>query len=435
MIITAQAGPHVISARVISDEGCISDLSTPVSMIQGQVFASYYVGIEAPTSVTISADYTSICDGGMTTLYANVAPTQPAVYDNEPITYNWFMDGVAIDVHTPSIDVTVAGSYTVEAAFHGCATVSAPVVVTVEQAPQLQLTAEETQFCAGGSTVITAEATGWNNNNVTYNWSNNYQGSAYTFNAADAGIYTFYVTASQATSGCVAVDSITINVNELPAMPQVTLDNAVICDGGQVTLTVTNAVNNAVYTWYRNGVIIPNATTSVLTESPVTVDGDATNYVYTVVATLPMSGCTSLVSANTIVTVISTPVVAVSVEGNTTLCVGGSTTLHANVSPANAIYSYQWYKDNVLIPGATTADYTAAEIARETAYNYSVVVSANAGCNVTAYAPAITFVADPVVEATISNNISCVGGTATLTAVVDGGVANVNGLNGYTFEW
>ena len=415
-----EQGVYNYAVKAVSNEGCVSAIAVNAPVVTVNA---------APESVAISGN-TVICNGGSTTLYANVVP-------NEPATYTWFKDNVVLPIitNTDNIVVAEAGSYKVVAAFNGCSTESAAVVVTVEQAPQLELTAEETQFCAGGSTVITAEATGWNNADVIYNWSNNYQGSAYTFNAAVAGTYTFYVTASQATSGCVAVDSITIDVNELPAMPQVALDNAVICDGGQVTLTVTNAVNNAVYTWYRNGVIIPNATTSVLTESPVTVDGDATNYVYTVVATLPMSGCTSLVSANTIVTVISTPVVAVSVEGNTTLCVGGSTTLHANVSPANAIYSYQWYKDNVLIPDAITADYTAAEIARETAYNYSVVVSANAGCNVTAYAPAITFVADPVVEATISNNISCLGGTATLTAVVNGGVANVNGLNDYTFEW
>ena len=414
-----EAGVYNYAVKAISNEGCVSAIAfnAPVVTVNA-----------APESVTISGN-TVICNGGFTTLYANVVP-------NAPATYVWYKDNAPIlGAMNDNLVVTAAGSYKVVASFNGCSTESDAVVVTVEQAPQLQLTAEETLFCAGGSTVITAEATGWNNDNVIYNWSNNYQGSAYTFNAAVAGTYTFYVTASQATSGCVAVDSITINVNELPAMPQVTLDNAVICDGGQVTLTVTNAVNNAVYTWYRNGVIISNATSSVLTESPVTVDGDATNYVYTVVATLPMSGCTSAVSANSIVTVIPTPVVAVSVEGNTTLCAGGSTILHANVSPANANYNYQWYKDNVLIPGATTADYTVAEVARETAYNYSVVVSANAGCNVTAYAPAITFVADPVVAATISNNISCVGGTATLTAIVDGGVANVNGLNGYSFEW
>ena len=414
-----EAGVYNYAVKAISNEGCVSAiaLNAPVVTVNA-----------APESVTIG-DNTVICNGGFTTLYANVVP-------NAPATYVWYKDNAPIlGATNDNLVVTDAGSYKVVAIVNGCAMESEAVIVTVEDAPQLQLTATESIICAGGVTVITAEATGWNNAEVTYNWSNNYQGSVYTFNAAVAGTYTFRVTASQATSGCVAVDSITVNVNELPATPHVLLGNAVICNGGQVTLTVTNAVNNAVYTWYRNGVIIPSATTSVLYESPMAVDDDATNYVYTVVSTLPMSGCTSLMSANTIVTVVPTPVVTVTVEGNTALCAGGSTTLHANVTPAYANYTYQWYKDNVLISGATTADYTAAEIAREAPYNYSVVVSANPGCNVTAYAPAITFVADPVVMATISNNISCVGGTATLTAVVDGGVAGVNGLNGYTFEW
>ena len=415
-----EQGVYNYAVKAISNEGCVSAVAFDAPVVTVNA---------APESVTISGN-TMICDGGSTTLYANVVPNLPA-------SYTWFKDNIQIGINTntDNIVVTEAGSYKVVAAFNGCTTESDAVVVTVEQAPQLQLTAEETVFCAGGSTVITAEATGWNNADVNYNWSNGFHGSAYTFNAEYAGDYTFYVTASQATSGCVAVDSITINVNELPATPVVTVDNAVVCDGGQVTLTITNPNMNAVYTWYRNGVVIAGANGAILTESPTTVDGDATNYVYTVVAELPMSGCTSLVSANTIVTVIPTPVVAVSVEGNTTICQGGTTILHANVTPANANYSYQWYKDNVLIEGATAADYTVAEDARETAYNFSVVVTANAGCNVTAYAPAITVVADPVVEATISNNISCVGGTATLTAIVNGGVAGVNGLNGYTFEW
>ena len=414
-----EQGVYNYAVKAISNEGCVSAVAFNAPAVTVNA---------APASVVISGN-TVICDGGQTTLYANVVPNLPA-------TYEWFKDNVSMNTNTESIVVTTAGSYKVVAAFNGCTTESEAVVVTVEQTPQLQLTATESVICAGGTTVITAEATGWNNADVNYEWSNNFEGSSFTFNPAYSGTYTFTVTASQATSGCTATDEITITVNELPAIPQVSVDNAIVCDGGQVTLTVTNPNNNAVYTWYRNGVVIAGATNSILTESPVTVDGDVTNYVYTVIATLPMSGCTSLVSSNTVVTVIPTPVVAVSVEGNTTLCAGGSTTLVANVTPANANYSYQWYKDNVLIEGATSAEYTEENlVARETAYNYHVVVTANPGCNVTAYAPAITVVADPAIEAVISNNISCVGGTATLTAIVDGGVANVNGLNGYTFAW
>ena len=425
---TTQQGTYMFTARAISDQGCISEFSLPTSVFGNAAV----VVIDAPESVVITGN-TSFCDGGSTTLYANVTTTAAPA----DVTYTWFKDGVAINmISSDHITVTTSGSYKVIATVLGhCSTESMSVDVNVEQAPQLQLTATETTICAGGSTVITAEATGPNNVEMNYNWNNGFQGTSYTFTPATAGTYTFTVTASQATSGCVAEDEITITVNDVPATPVVVVDNAVVCDGGQVTLTVTNAVANATYTWMRNGVVISGADGATLTESPATVDGDATNYVYTVVAELPISGCTSATSANTVVTVIPTPDVYVAVEGNTTQCVGGSVTLSANVTPANANYNYQWYKDNVLIEGATQSTYTAAEVARETAYQYRVVVTANAGCEVSAYAPAITFVADPIIEATISNTISCVGGTATLTAVVDGGVSNVNGLNGYTFEW
>ncbi len=246
----------------------------------------------------------------------------------------------------------------------------------------------------------------------------------------------FYVTASQATLGCVAVDSIEITVNNVPVTPQIAVTNPTVCTGGQVTLEVSNAADlaGATYTWYRNGVMIPDATTAVLSESPVAVDNDATNYEYTVVAELPIPGCTSATSATATVTVITAPVAEVTVNSNTTVCANHTITLTANVMPAGT-YNYQWYKDNVAILGANQATYDASEDAREAAYMYKVEVTADAGCTTFGFAPAITFVAQPVVEATISSDIVCVGGTATLTAIVDGGVDAVNGLNGYTFQW
>lgn len=429
ILFNAEEGVHYVTATVTSEEGCVSDRGYAPGLVP---MPAHYFGVAAPESVVITG-IDNFCDGGYTTLYANVTASAPA----SQVTYAWYKDGAAMN-NVPTADhitVTAAGSYTVVATVYGlCSTESMSYDVTVAEAPQLQLTATENTICVGGTTEITAQATGYNNGDVNYNWSNGFQGSTYTFTPETAGTYTFVVAASQSTSGCVANDTINITVNADPVAPVVTVDNATICDGGQVSLTVSNAVAGASYVWTRNGVVIPEAHQATLTESPVTVDGDATSYVYTATAILPMSGCTSAASADAIVTVVPTPVVAVSVEGNTTICEGGSTTLHANVTPVTA-YSYQWYKDNVVILGANSADYTVSELARETAYNFSVVVTANPGCNVTAAAPAITVVADPVVVATISNDITCVGGTDTLNAVVDGGVADVNGLHGYSFEW
>jgi len=417
-----QAGNYNFAARAVSEYGCVSEMSNSNALA---------VVVDAPAAVTITGN-NSFCDGGMTTLYANAVTN----VDPAHVTYAWFKDGVAMNIaSTDHINVTEAGSYKVIATVYDrCSTESMNFNVTVEQAPQLQLTATESTICVNGTTVIAAEATGWNNVNVNYNWNNGFQGSAYTFTPNAAGTYKFIVTASQATAGCVAVDSIVINVNAAPAAPQISVDNAVVCTGGQVNMTISNADANATYTWYRNGSVIAGATTAALSESPVAVDGDATTYTYTVIAELANSGCVSATSAPATVTVIPAPVAEVSVDGNTTVCANGTVTLNAHVSPA-AAYSYQWYKDNVLIPGATQSSYTASEAARETAYSYKVEVTANAGCTTYAVAPAINFVAQPVVEATISTDIACVGGTATLTAIVNGGVEGNNGVNTYSYAW
>ena len=424
-----QAGEYTYTAKAKNDQQCVSALaSEPVTVVVNA----------APTSVSISGDQL-ICNGGYTMLYANVVPEAAA---GTTVVYTWYKDNQEMDlVSTDTIRVYEAGSYKVYVSYNGCTTESAAYQVTVQDAPQLQLLASESTICVNGNTTITAEAYGWNNGEMNYSWSHdaNYHSSSYIFNPQNAGIFTFTVTASQATNGCEAVASVTINVDSVPATPIIAVNNdetsATICDGGQVVLSVTNHVGGT-YTWYRNGYVIDGATMGTIYESPATVDGDLTTYTYNVEVAFEHSGCTSAKSANTIVTVIPTPEAVVEVVGSTTLCEGGSTILQANVTPAGVAYNYQWYKNNVIILDATSYQYEITDaVANLNDYNYHVVVSANAGCSVPAYAPAITVVANPEVTATISQDTSCVGGVAVLTATVDGGAPGANGLNGYTFNW
>ena len=313
-----------------------------------------------------------------------------------------------------------------------CASLSGEHLVYVHPQPNVYVSATETSICVGGTTILYADATNVDDNDISYSWSvDNYSGSTYIFSPSSSGSFTFTVTATQLPSGCSTTGEITIDVNNLPETPVVTADNTMIFEGNQVTLSVTNPVSEAIYTWYRNGVVIAGANQPTLIEYLNTIDGEPGIYTYNVVATLYNSGCVSAISASTIVTVNPTPVAIVSVEGNTVLCEGNSTTLHVDVTPAEIPYTYQWYKDNVLIPGATSTDFVVTESPRMTPYSFQVVVSANGSYTVSAYAPDITIVPQPVVWASISDESVCVGGTTTLTAIVDGGMAG----NIYTFQW
>jgi len=382
------------------------------------------------TTYTSSGDYTqtftnvSGCDSVVTLHLTVNQPTTGVDVQTACDSFSWH-----------GITYTESGAYQFyQTNANGCDSVLT-LLLTIFPTPDVVVTASETSICVGGTTTINANAEG--DGNISYSWSfDNVFGSNYTFDPDHTGTFTFEVTATDELSGCSAYDQITIHVNDVPETPVVTTNNATIFEGGQVTLTVANPVNGAIYTWYRNGMLIDGATQSTLVNVPMTIDGEATTYVYSVMAALYNSGCVSDISDNTEVAVFPTPVANVTVNGNTTFCEGSSTTLHVDVVPQNGpTYSYQWYEGDMLIPGATSADYVVAEPARTTSYYFHVVVSANGSDNVTAYAPAVTVVSLPTVVASISESTVCAGGTATLTALVSGGVAGLNGLNNYSYQW
>ena len=103
-------------------------------------------------------------------------------------------------------------------------------------------------------------------------------------------------------------------------------------------------------------------------------------------------------SADTTGTTI-TYVVTVSVEGSTTFCEGNSATLHAMVTPASANCSYQWYKGNVLVSGATNNNLVVT-----TAGSYKVVVTIN-GSTTESNAVVVTTNPIPQIQITYMDNI------------------------------
>ncbi len=98
---------------------------------------------------------------------------------------------------------------------------------------------------------------------------------------------------------------------------------------------------------------------------------------------------------------------AIIVAGQTTVCQGQTVTMNAN--PGD---SYQWQKDGVDIPGATSQTYVAT-----VSGNYTVTVTNSGGCSGTSAATVVTVNNNPTVNTTPSGTASlCPPGNLTISA-------------------
>lgn len=111
------------------------------------------------------------------------------------------------------------------------------------------------------------------------------------------------------------------------------------------TVTLNAVFSGETVQWLKNGTAIPGATSPSYTAF---AKGTYKCKTY--------NDCDSSVSAGLYVNVLKGPPASITAAGPTTFCDGGSVILSANTGIA---ISYQWFKDAVLIPGATSINYTA----------------------------------------------------------------------------
>jgi gliding motility-associated-like protein len=93
-------------------------------------------------------------------------------------------------------------------------------------------------------------------------------------------------------------------------------------------------------------------------------------------------------NSSTATAIVNIQPAAIITVGQTTVCAGQTVSLAANLGD-----SYQWYKNDVLIDGATVRNYAAA-----TSGNYSVKVTNAAGCTGTSLATTVTINEFPTIQ-------------------------------------
>lgn len=309
----------------------------------------------------------------------------------------WLKNGVVLTGATgKSYTATTAGVYSVKVTNGAtCAAVSDAKTVVVNQMPPLPIiTVTGTlKLCPGGSVNLTSNAallTQWYRNNIVIPGA-----TARTYRATSAGAYTVKVkTAAGCETGSAAI---AVSYSENPAKPIITASGPLnFCEGGSVILTSSAASGHQ---WFKNGVIIAGAAGKLYR---VTTTGKYT------VKTTNAGGCFALSDATSVI-VYALPAVPLTVPtGNLSICNGQELTITSSTA-----ITYQWYKNNVLIAGATLRTYKANATGR-----YTVVTGNVNGCKTTSLPLVLTVnpnPAKPIVRLS-GPIIFCAGQSVTLTS-------------------
>ncbi|MFD2601561.1 T9SS type B sorting domain-containing protein [Flavobacterium suzhouense] len=336
-------------------------------------------------NATISGP-TSICEGAIAALTSNVTDAS--------FIYQWYKDGILIPaITTSTLAADAAGDYYLRITSGTCTTQSNTIHVSVTGIT-VSSTNPATDVIIPGQTktlTVTTSANGpqyaWYRNNVAISGA-----TSASYTATQDGTYKVVVTQS---IGCNATkeatfvlnypSGFTLTIAPAPGYTACTSTTATLVISSFTAQTPSGNVNVAsmgyAYQWYRNNVPVTGATAATLT-----VNSSSLNGTYKLVATIPN---VPAVSSNDYV--INLAMEPITVTGNAVFCTGSSVVLSASVN--SPTYTYQWYKDTVLIPGATAVTYTA-----NTLGNYHVVVT---GGTCTTQTPVFA-----LQEATISINLN-----------------------------
>ena len=309
-----------------------------------------------------------------------------------PLGYQWSKNGTAISGATDSTYTTPAtvsgddgssftvqvsngaGSQTSNAATLTVVT-AAPVAPTITNQPQSQT------VTVGATATFTVVATGtaplgyqWYKNTVVITGATS---ASYTTPATVSGDSGSSFTVKVSNSvGSQTSNAATLTVTAAPVAPTITTQpqsQAVTLGSAATFSVVASGTAPLSYQWYKNTVVITGATSASYT-TPATVSGDSgasfTVKVSNVAGSQTSNGAT--------LTVNIPPAITTQPQGQTVTV--GSTATFSVVASGTAPLSYQWYKNTVVITGATSASYTTpVTVSGDNGSSFKVTVTNVAG--------------------------------------------------------
>jgi protocatechuate 3,4-dioxygenase beta subunit len=314
----------------------------------------------------------------------------------------------------------------------GCQTVSAPLTVTVIDDPEATIAASATTICNGGTVTIVATVDGASGTS-TFQWQQFISGAwndvgpnndTFITPVLTNGTYNYRLVFSQG-SGC-SDESNSVSIQVL-SDPTATIngDNN-ICEGETVTLTSNVSGGAPPFNYHWQILVAGNW-----------VDEGATTGTY-ITPALPAGthsyrlfiensvGC-NVVSNTFTITSAAHPTVTIAAAANP-ICVGGVANFTSTVSGGAGTNSYSWqynHPTNGWQQVSTSANYAVAPAVGTHEYRL-IVTQQPSGCVTISTSIFMVVNPDPVITATVDNPNICIGGSATITSTVAGGIPTLS---------
>lgn len=347
--------------------------------------------------------------------------------------FQWYKDGVAIvGATTPTYSKIMAdgdgGKYKCEISnsYNGGTTISSNditvTVIALAVTPVITGQPQSQNIYEGAALNLSVTATG---GNLNYQWKKNGTdiagASATTYTVAhaqlsDAGNYTCVVTNSK---GTVTSESATINVSILAPTITEQPKNISISDNSAFSFTVATTGSNLTYQWRRDDVDIQGATTATYAKSNAAIVDAGT---YTCVVT---NSAGSVIS-NPAVLIVSMLVPTITAQPQD-ITLNEHETISFSITATGSELTYQWKKDGVNIPGATSSTYTKSNAALTDGGSYSCVISNNLATLTSSSAALKVNIVMPVITTQPGSQLITEGGNVVLTVVATG--------TNMTYQW